>query len=146
LPVAPRQPAGAIQATGVFAFLTQRNAPEFHGVLGSSMPEEAPTMIAIQHIHPMIVHFPIVFFLTLAGVDIIALLRGDSVTARSAWGFVSTSLAVLAAVSAIVAWIFGDMALEFAEAGGFSSDIAETHEGLGTTTAIAFAVWALLRL
>lgn len=103
-------------------------------------------MIALEHIHPMIVHFPIVFFLTLAAVDIVALIRGSTITTRSAWGCVSTSLAVLAGASAIVAWIFGGIALDTAEAGGFSSDIAETHEGLGTTTAIAFAIWALVRI
>jgi uncharacterized membrane protein len=38
------------------------------------------------------------------------------------------------------------MALEFAEAGGFHSDIAEVHEGLGEATAAAFAIWAIVRV
>ena len=41
--------------------------------------------------------------------------------------------------------IFGDMALEAAEAAGFHDEIAEIHEGLGSTAAIAFAAWALIR-
>lgn len=103
-------------------------------------------MIATQHIHPMLVHFPIVFFMTLAGLDIIALLAGRTVTGRAGWGGASTALAILAGLSGIVTYVFGGVALDFAEAGGFHSDIAETHEGLGTVTAIAFAVWALIRL
>jgi uncharacterized membrane protein len=103
-------------------------------------------MIATQHIHPMLVHFPIVFFMTLAAVDLIGALRGANVTGRGAWGTVSTWLAVLAGASAVASWIFGGIALDYAEKGGFHSDIAETHEGLGTTTAIIFAVWALIRV
>lgn len=102
-------------------------------------------MIPIQHIHPMLVHFPIVFFLTLAGFDIVAVWRGANVTGRTAAGTVSTGLALLAGLSAVAAWLFGDMALEYAEAAGFRSDVAELHEGLGTLTAAAFVVWALVR-
>jgi len=102
-------------------------------------------MIPIQHIHPMLVHFPIVFFLTLAAFDIIAVWRGANVTGRSAVGTISTSLALLAGLSALAAWFFGDMALSYAEAAGFQSGVAEVHEGLGTLTAAAFILWALVR-
>jgi uncharacterized membrane protein len=103
-------------------------------------------MIATQHLHPMIVHFPIVIFLLLTALDVLAFLAGRSVTGREGWGATSTALAVLAGISAILTFILGGMALDIAEAGGFHSDIAETHEGLGTVTAIAFAVWALIRI
>ena len=103
-------------------------------------------MLPIQHIHPIVVHFPIVFFLTLAFVDIVALAMGYSVTGRSATGNLATGLAVAAGTFAILAAMFGDAALEFAEANGFSSEIAEIHEGLGETTAAVLAVWALIRL
>ena len=102
-------------------------------------------MISPQHIHPMLVHFPIVFFLTLAVFDIVAAWRGAALTGRSVVANVSAGLAFLAGAFAIVTYFFGDMALEIAESGGFHSQIAEIHEGLGTTTAIAFAVWALVR-
>ena len=102
-------------------------------------------MIPTQHIHPMLVHFPIVFFLCLAAVDIVALIRGRSVTGRSALGNLSSGLAVIAGISAIVTWFYGGRALDRAEAGGFHSDVAETHEGLGTATAAAFAIWAIVR-
>ena len=103
-------------------------------------------MTSIAHIHPMLVHFPIVFFLTLAVLDTVATLRGVPVTGRGAVGNVSTGLAVLAGLFAIAAFVFGDIALETAEAGGFENDIAELHEHLGLATAIAFALWAIVRV
>jgi len=103
-------------------------------------------MIPVQHIHPMIVHFPIVFFITLALWDLIALARKHTVTGRTVTGHVSTGLALLAGIFAIAAYFFGGMALDVAESGGFHSEIAEIHEGLGETTAVAFAAWALLRV
>jgi uncharacterized membrane protein len=102
-------------------------------------------MIPIQHIHPMLVHFPIVFFLTLAGFDIIAVLRGANVTGRSAVGSISTGLALLAGLSALAAWFFGDIAMEVAQGRGLQSAVADIHEGLGSATAAAFTVWALVR-
>jgi uncharacterized membrane protein len=68
------------------------------------------------------------------------------VTGRGGIGNVSTGLALLAGLFAIVTYIFGDMALEFAEAGGFHSDVAEIHESLGEATAAAFAIWAIVRI
>lgn len=103
-------------------------------------------MIPIQHIHPIVVHFPIVFFLSLAVFDIVAVAMGYSVTGRSATGNVATGLAVAAGAFAVLAAMFGDAALSFAEANGFSSEIAEIHEGLGETTAAVLAVWAAIRL
>lgn len=103
-------------------------------------------MLSLEHIHPMLVHFPIVFFLTLAVVDTIATLRGAPVTGRSGLGHASTGLAVLAALFAVASFLFGDMALEFAESNGFSSEVAEMHEHLGMASAAAFAVWAVVRL
>jgi len=103
-------------------------------------------MLAVQHIHPILVHFPIVFFLTLAVIDVVATARGKVMTGRGALGNVSLGLAVLAGGFAVAAYVFGGIALDFAEAGGFHSDVAETHEGLGEFTAIAFAVWAVIRI
>jgi len=102
-------------------------------------------MLAIQHIHPILIHFPIVFFITLAVIDIAAALRGRVTTGRGALGNLSAGLALAAGAFAVAAYFFGDMALEIAESGGFHSDIAELHETLGETTAVAFAVWGLIR-
>lgn len=103
-------------------------------------------MIPLQQVHPMIVHFPIVFLISLGVFDLIATLRGASVTGRTTAGAISTGLVVLAALSAIAAMMFGDLALSHAEAGGFSSEVAEIHEGLGSTIALAASIWAAVRL
>lgn len=103
-------------------------------------------MIPIEHIHPILVHFPIVFFISLAVLDIVALARGHGVSARTALGNLSTALAVLAAASAIAAFIFGDEALEIAEAAGFNNPVGEIHENLGTLTTTLFSMWAIVRV
>ena len=102
-------------------------------------------MISILHIHPIIVHFPIVFALTLALVDSIAIFKNYSVTGRSYLGNTSTLFAIVAGLSGLIAIIFGDIALETAEAGGFSSDIAEIHEHLGSAVAFILIGWAIIR-
>jgi uncharacterized membrane protein len=103
-------------------------------------------MLAVQHIHPILIHFPIVFFITLAVVDLVAAARGRITTGRGPLGNLSLGLALASGIFAVVAYFFGDAALEIAESGGFHSDIAEIHEGLGETTAVLFAIWALIRL
>ena len=102
-------------------------------------------MISLQHVHPVLIHFPIVFFLTLAAFDMVAAFRGKAVTGRSSAANASTGLALLAGLSAIVTYFFGDLALTIAENGGFSSEIAEIHESLGMATATAFVIWAAVR-
>ena len=102
-------------------------------------------MIAPQHIHPLLVHFPIVLIVLLVAFDWIASLRGIPVTGRTPAGNASTAFAVLAGIAALAAFYFGGVALDIAEAGGFHSDVAEIHEGLGETTALILAVWALIR-
>jgi len=103
-------------------------------------------MLSLQHIHPVLVHFPIVFMITLAVVDLVAAARGKIITGRGAVGNLSVGLALAAGAFAVAAYFFGDMALEIAESGGFHSDIAETHEALGEAVAVAFAIWGLIRL
>lgn len=103
-------------------------------------------MLAAQHIHPVIVHFPIVFMIMLAVYDLVARLRGAEITGRTMAGNASAGLALLAGLSAITAFYFGGIALDIAEAGGFHNEIAEIHESLGEFTAVAFAVWAAFRV
>ncbi|MDE2384232.1 MAG: hypothetical protein KGO53_06405 [Alphaproteobacteria bacterium] len=102
-------------------------------------------MIPVQHIHPMLVHFPIVLVILLAGVDTFATLLGKSVTGRSTLGNVSLVLVLLSAAFALATFFFGGLALDVAEQTGFHSDIAETHEMLGTIVAVSTAAYALLR-
>jgi uncharacterized membrane protein len=102
-------------------------------------------MIPPQHIHPLIVHFPIVLIVLLAALDWIASLRGVSVTGRTPAGNASVAFAVLAGFAALTAFYFGGVALNIAEAGGFHSDVAEIHESLGEMTAIILGGWAIVR-
>lgn len=103
-------------------------------------------MIEIQHIHPILVHFPIVLIFTLVAIDLLALASSNAVTRRSGVGTISTFVALAAGAFAIGTWFFGGLALDHAEAAGFSSNIAETHESLGTITAFAFLIWGVVRL
>ena len=102
-------------------------------------------MIPVQHIHPMLVHFPIVIIFGLAAFDLLATVWGHSVTGRTTAGNISTSLAVFAALFAVATFFFGGMALDVAEAGGFHSEVAEIHESLGEIVAIATSVYAAIR-
>lgn len=102
-------------------------------------------MIALEHIHPMIVHFPIVFFLTLAVFDVTAAVMGMSTTGRTGAGNVSAGLAALAGFAAVAAMGFGKLALGIAESRGLHSAVAEMHEELGELTAASLALWALVR-
>ncbi|CAN5527577.1 hypothetical protein BH10PSE7_BH10PSE7_02480 [soil metagenome] len=103
-------------------------------------------MPEVQHIHPILVHFPIVLIYTLTVIDILAQARHQDVTIRSGVGTISTYMAVACGLFAIMTWYFGGVALDVAEAGGFSSPIAETHEGLGGIAGFAFLLWGLVRL
>lgn len=102
-------------------------------------------MIPIQQIHPLVVHFPIVFFLSLTALDLYARLKNVPIDGRGAIANLSAGLAVLAGITAIIAFIFGDMALEFAVAAGASESLTEMHETLGSTTAVLLAIWGTIR-
>jgi len=52
-------------------------------------------MIPIQHIHPMVVHFPIVLLLLVAAFEIVATLMGLDVTGRTATGNLAVGAIVL---------------------------------------------------
>ena len=101
--------------------------------------------MAFEHIHPMIVHFPIVLLLLTAALDGVngwrgADIAGTAVLARSG------RLALYAgAAAAAVAVAFGYLAQSIAIDHGFADALIETHEGLGVTTAATFAILALGR-
>ncbi|CDX53210.1 conserved membrane hypothetical protein [Mesorhizobium plurifarium] len=103
-------------------------------------------MPEIQHIHPILVHFPIVLMYTLVVIDLAALANSNAVTTRSGVGTISSFAAAAAGIFAVSTWFFGGIALDHAEAAGFSSQIAEIHEGLGGISALAFLGWGLFRL
>ncbi len=102
-------------------------------------------MLPIEQIHPVVVHFPIVFFLSLAALDAVALLRSVPIDGRGCLANLSAGLAVLAGAAAVAAYAFGDAALDVAISRGVPELRLETHEGFGTTTAALLAAWGLLR-
>ncbi|MEJ2022289.1 MAG: hypothetical protein P8X43_09705 [Maritimibacter sp.] len=101
--------------------------------------------MSLAHIHPMILHFPIVLAYLLVMIDAIALWRGISLTSGTYAKF-SLATAVLAGLSASLTAMFGDLALDIALENGVPDAVMEMHEGLGAVTATGLAIWAGLRL
>ena len=83
---------------------------------------------------------------TLVVIDLVALASRRAVTVRSGVGTISTFVALSAGVFAAVSWFYGGLALDYAEAAGFSNDVAEKHEALGGITALVFLMWGFARL
>jgi len=103
-------------------------------------------MISIDLIHPMLVHFPIVFLITAVVLDLIVLLTKKDLAARQGLPLISLSALLLGTISAGIAAIFGDMALDAAVSKGFAMGPLETHETLALITIAVFSFYCLLRL
>lgn len=100
----------------------------------------------LEQIHPMIVHFPIVLAITALLFDVITMTAPkDGASSRARFQGVGSILMILAGISAIVAFFFGDMAFDIAIGKGVPEAVLEDHEGMGTTTMIAFIVIAAIR-
>ncbi len=91
-------------------------------------------MIDIAHIHPMIVHFPIVLFMCAVALQFLVLVRGGDLAEHRCLANVALATLLLGAAAAIVAAIFGDIALDHAAALGFAKAPMEDHADLGLTT------------
>ena len=103
-------------------------------------------MIDIAHIHPMLVHFPIVLFILTVALEFLIMIRGGDLAGRDCLPRVALSALLLGTISAIAAASFGDMALDKAVALGFPKAPLETHETLGLTTMWIFIVLSLVQL
>jgi uncharacterized membrane protein len=103
-------------------------------------------MISIALIHPMLVHFPIVLLITAVTLDIIVLLIKKDLTGRQCLPLVALSALLLGTLSAGLAAIFGDIALDKAVSLGFPTGPLETHETLALITIAVFSLHCLLRL
>ncbi len=103
-------------------------------------------MVAIERIHPMLVHFPIVLFMLVIALDLVVVARGGNLAARQ--GVPPMALAVLVAgtVLAAAAALFGDIALDRAIDLGFPEPPLEFHETLGISTLVLFGGLAAVRL
>jgi len=103
-------------------------------------------MISIAHIHPMLVHFPIVFLITAVALDIIRLSIKKDLAGRECLPLIALSALLLGTLSAGIAAVFGDTALDKAISLGFPSGPLETHETMALITIAVFSVYGLLRL
>jgi len=103
-------------------------------------------MIDLAHIHPMLVHFPIVLLLIVVVVDFISLQRGDDLAGAQTLPNIALTVLVIGALAAIAAASFGDIAMDEAIDKGFSKAALEEHEDLGFTTMWIFIGLAATRL
>ncbi|VAW73005.1 hypothetical protein MNBD_GAMMA14-442 [hydrothermal vent metagenome] len=104
-------------------------------------------MIDIAHVHPMLVHFPIVLFLLAVAIDFFVLIRKGDLASKDCLPTIGLSALLLAALAAIAAATFGDIALDKAVELGFGKAPLEQHEELGLTTLwimIGLAVWQVM--
>ena len=100
----------------------------------------------LEHIHPMVVHFPIVLALLALAFDLWWLVRRRATATPLIQLRTGTVVLALGAVAAVVAFMFGDMAYDIALTRGVGEATLETHEGWGTMTMLVFAASALVRL
>ena len=103
-------------------------------------------MVSIALIHPMLVHFPIVLLTTAVVMDIIVLLIKKDLADRQCLALIALSALLLGILSAGVAAIFGDLALDKAVSLGFPDGPLETHETLALITIAVFSFHGLLRI
>lgn len=103
-------------------------------------------MISIYLVHPMLVHFPIVLLITACAMDIIVLSIKKDLTSRQCLSMIALLALLLGTISAGLAAIFGDIALDKAISLGFPRSPLETHETFALITIAVYSVHCLLRL
>ena len=103
-------------------------------------------MIPITEIHPMLVHFPIVLWISAETIAVVVLLRGGDLSARQQWPVVALYSLLAGTAFAFIAALFGDIALDHAVAAGFAAGPMEVHETVAVITLSIFALHAALRL
>jgi uncharacterized membrane protein len=102
--------------------------------------------LELEHIHPMIVHFPIVLAIVAVLLDLWRIGRSRGRPPANGVANIGTVLLGLAGLSAVFAYVFGDLAYDVALQKGFSEAQLETHEGWGTITTVVLVVVALVRI
>ena len=68
-------------------------------------------MIPITEIHPMVVHFPIVLWISAEAIAVVVLLRGGDLSDRRQWSATALYSLLAGTVFAVLAAVFGDIAL-----------------------------------
>lgn len=97
-------------------------------------------MLNLAHIHPMLIHFPLALVPVGLAAQAVSQLRGEGLFGRGCLARSGLSLLLLAALGAIGAAVFGDLALDQALASGVPLAKLEGHEELGTLSAILLSV------
>lgn len=100
------------------------------------LPDWAPNL------HPLVIHFPIAWWIAAVVVDLVAL-----AIPRAAWAdTVASCLYPAGAVSAMAAYLTGRQAASTVLMPGMALPIVQQHENWALATTIAFSVVALVRL
>ncbi|MBI5450219.1 MAG: DUF2231 domain-containing protein [Gammaproteobacteria bacterium] len=103
-------------------------------------------MIDISHIHPILVHFPVVLFTVSTLLSLVLWVRKANLADK---GCLQLTMAVALGVGvmmAIAAAAFGDLALDAALDKGFDKAPLEEHEELAGITIVIHAVLAVILL
>ena len=94
------------------------------------------------NLHPLIIHFPIALLIAAAMVDLV-----DALFERPAWlGAGATSLYLVGAGAAVVAYVTGRQAAATVFVPGMAHPIVEDHRGWALLTAWYVAIVAVARL
>lgn len=102
-------------------------------------------MIDITHIHPMLVHFPIVLLPLGVLLYAVAAWRGEDLGTRRGLSLLAFLCLVAGTFTAMLAAAFGDIALDAAVDKGFDEDPLEGHEELAGPTIVVFGVLVLVQ-
>jgi len=103
-------------------------------------------MIDINHVHPMLVHFPIVLFMVAVALQFLTLARAGDLGAPDCLPRVALWALLIGTAAAILAAVFGDIALDHAKDLGFPDAELEEHEELGFATMWTFIALSLAQL
>ncbi len=103
-------------------------------------------MFNIAHVHPMLVHFPLALLPTAIAIQFLALVKGQRLCERKCIPTTGLALFVLSAVTAAIAAVFGDIALDAAITSGIPTASLETHEELGQLSAIILSAMAIFEI
>ena len=103
-------------------------------------------MVRLEHIHPMVVHFPIVLALLALAFDLWWMVRRKATATPLINLRTGTVVLALGAVASVVAVIFGEIAHDIAVTKGVLDATMQTHEGWGIATMLVLLAAALIRL
>ena len=101
--------------------------------------------MALEHIHPIVVHFPIVLLLMAVALDGLNVIKRHDLAGETALACAGQLALYSGAAAALVAVGFGYLAQGIAIDHGFDDSLIEDHEGLAVTTTVLFMALAFGR-